>query len=252
MSVIQPISQGKTDSRAATGRELLTAVGSSIGLAAFFGILTGVVLRPIVPAFSDVDWLATVIWTEVQLAFIVGHLIAFGGLEGLKQKLRLRSNPWPHVGLAFLVWLSIWLILIVVYVVLSPTWGVVKDMSDAVLKIGSLYGRLDGATPAMFALGMLQSIVLAPLMEEFLFRGSLFGWLRQKTSSNLTILITAILFAGFHPLVLLWPMAFLLGLGAGWIRERTQSLTPFLIMHVINSVAMITAAYFITGWRVQV
>lgn len=252
MSVIESIPQIQTDSRAVTGRELFTALGSSIGLAALLSILTGVVLRPIIPAFSDVDWLATVIWTEIQLAFIGGHLITFGGFQGLRQKLLLLPRPWYHLGLAFLVWLSIWLIFAIVYVVLSPVWGAVKDIGDAVLKIGSLYGRLDGATPPLFALAMLQSILLAPLMEELLFRGSLFGWLRHRMSSNLTILITAILFAVFHPLVPLWPLAFLFGLGAGWLRERTQSLTPFLIMHVLNSVVMIAAAYLITGWHVEV
>ncbi len=50
--------------------------------------------------------------------------------------------------------------------------------------------------------------------------------------------------------VYLWPIIFVFGLESGWVRERKNSLTPFLIMHVLNSITMIAAAYFITGWRV--
>jgi hypothetical protein len=128
--------------------------------------------------------------------------------------------------------------------------GVVDDIARAVLKIGSLYGRLDGASPALLIAALIQPILVTPLFEELLFRGSLFGWLRGKVNARLTILITAAVFAVYHPLLLLWPVAFLFGLGAGWVRERSQSVTPFLVMHVLNSIAMIAAAYFITGWRV--
>jgi membrane protease YdiL (CAAX protease family) len=65
------------------------------------------------------------------------------------------------------------------------------------------------------------------------------------------IVISATLFALYHPLVYLWPAAFLFGLGSGWVRVRSGSLTPFLIVHILNSIAMITVAYFVTGWHVS-
>lgn len=123
-------------------------------------------------------------------------------------------------------------------------------MGKAVLKIGSLYGRLNGASPALMTLAIIQPVLITPLAEELIFRGSLYGWLRGKLNVNLTILITAMLFALYHPLIYLWPIVFLFGLLSGWVRELTNSLTPFLIMHMLNSIAMIAAAYFITGWRV--
>jgi CAAX protease family protein len=100
------------------------------------------------------------------------------------------------------------------------------------------------------ALSIIQSVLITPFAEEILFRGSLYGWVRAKLSANLTILITSTLFALYHPLIYLWPVAFVFGLISGWLRERTNSLTPFLIIHVLNSISMIAAAYFITGWRV--
>jgi membrane protease YdiL (CAAX protease family) len=134
---------------------------------------------------------------------------------------------------------------------LSPVWGFADEMGKSLLKIGSLYGRLEGATPALLALALFQPIILAPLAEELFFRGSLFGWLRGRFNVSTAILVSAALFALYHPLVYLWPMAFLFGLGSGWYRVRSGSLTPFLIVHMANSIAMITAAYFVTGWHVS-
>jgi membrane protease YdiL (CAAX protease family) len=233
-----------------TGRTLLLALGYGIGIGASLGVLTGFGLPRVVPALSSIEWLATIIVTEVYLAFIAGHLIAFGGLRHMRQRLQLGHTSWRNIGLAFSLWLACWAVLVATYLVLGSSWGAVGEMGKAILKIGSLYGRLDGASPALFTVAIIQPVLITPLMEELLFRGSLYGWLRGKLSANLTILITATLFALYHPLIYLWPIAFIFGLVSGWVRERTYSLTPFVIMHMLNSITMIAAAYFITGWRV--
>jgi CAAX protease family protein len=233
-----------------SGRNLLLALGYGIGIAASLGILTGFGLPRITPALSSIEWLSTIITTEVYLSLIAGHVIAFGGLTQMSQRLQLGRTSWRNIGLAFLSWLAMWAIFIIAYMMLGSSWAVVSEMGKAILKIGSLYGRLDGANPALFAFAIIQPVFITPLAEELVFRGSLYGWLRGKLNANPTILITATLFALYHPLIYLWPIAFLFGLASGWVRERTNSLTPFLIMHMLNSIAMIAAAYFITGWRV--
>lgn len=232
------------------GRTLLLALGYGIGIAASLGVLTGFGLPLIVPALSSIDWLATIIVTEVYLSFIAGHLIAFGGFGPMRQRLQLGPTSWRHIGLTFLLWLAIWVVFVTMYIVLGSSWGVVGEMGKAVLKIGSLYGRLNGASPELITFAIVQPVFITPFMEEIFFRGSLYGWLRGKLNSNLTILITATLFALYHPLIYLWPIALVFGLLSGWVREHTNSLTPFLIIHMLNSITMIAAAYLITGWRV--
>jgi len=226
------------------------ALGYGIGIGASLGVLTRFGLPLVVPALSSIEWLATIITTEVYLSFIAGHLIAFGGFMHMRQRLQLGRTSWRAIGLAFSLWLATWVLFVTTYMVLGSSWGVVGEMGKAILKIGSLYGRLDGASPALITFAIIQPVLITPLMEELIFRGSLYGWLRGKLSANLTILITATLFALYHPLIYLWPMAFVFGLVSEWVRERTNSLTPFLIMHVLNSITMIATAYFITGWRV--
>jgi membrane protease YdiL (CAAX protease family) len=233
-----------------TGRTLLLALGYGIGIGASLGVLTGFGLPLVVPALSSIEWLSTIIVTEVYLSFIAGHIIAFGGLRQMRERLQLGPTSWRNIGLAFLLWLAMWVALVTIYMVLGSSVGVVGEMGKAILTIGSLYGRLDGASPGLMTLAIIQPVLITPLAEELLFRGSLYGWLRGKLIASLTILITAALFALYHPLIYLWPIAFMFGLVAGWVRERTNSLTPFLIIHMLNSITMIAAAYFITGWRV--
>lgn len=233
-----------------SGRTLLLALGWGIGMAVLLGVLTGFGLPLVVPALSSIEWLSTIIVTEVYLSLIAGHIIAFGGLRTMRERLQLRPTSWRNILMAFLLWLALWAVLVVIYMMLASSVGVVDEMGKAILKIGSLYGRLNGASPALFTLAILQPVLITPLAEELIFRGSLYGWLRGKLSASLAILITATLFALYHPLIYLWPTAFVFGLASGWVRERTNSLTPFLIIHMLNSIAMIAAAYFITGWRV--
>jgi CAAX protease family protein len=232
-----------------TGRTLLLALGYGIGIGAVLGVLTGFGLPLVVPALSSIEWLSTIITTEVYLSFIAGHMIAFGGFRTMAQRLQLGRTSWRNIGMTFLLWLTTWAVFIVIYMMGSSV-GLVDEMGKAILKIGSLYGRLEGASPGLMTFAIMQVVLITPLAEELVFRGSLYGWLRGKLNANLTILITSILFALYHPLIYLWPMAFVFGLVSGWVRERTNSLTPFLVIHMLNSIAMIVAAYFITGWRV--
>lgn len=232
------------------GRTLLLAVLYSIGIGVLLGVITGFGLPLVVPALSDIDWLATIIATEVYLAFIVGHLIAFGGIGKMSRKLQLGHTSWRNIVLALALWLAYWAVLVATYLLLGSSQKIVGEMGTAVLKIGALYGRLDGASPELIIVAIIQPVFITPVAEEILFRGSLYGWLRGKLNAYLAILITATLFALYHPLIYLWPMAFLAGLISGWIRERTKSLTPFLVMHMLNSIALITISYFMTGWQV--
>jgi membrane protease YdiL (CAAX protease family) len=233
------------------GKDVLRALGIGVALALFFGLLTGFIIRPLIPGLRDVDWVATVISAEAYLALVVGHLVVFGGRRGLQTRLRLGSLSWSQFALAFAIWAAIWALLLLAYATLHKAWPPVQQMGDAVLKIGALWGRLADASPALLVVALIQPILITPVFEELLFRGSFYGWLRSRRGPGSTILITSTVFALYHPLPWLWPMALLFGLGAGWIRERTGSVTPFLVVHVINSAGMIALAYFVSGWRVS-
>ena len=86
--------------------------------------------------------------------------------------------------------------------------------------------------------------VLAPLVEELIFRGLLYGWLAGRWGTIVAWIVSSLAFAAAHiewkHIVLVLP----LGLWFGWLRRRTGSLWPSLVAHMVNNgIAVAAAAY---------
>ena len=103
-------------------------------------------------------------------------------------------------------------------------------------------GQVAHTTGLQFALTLITLGVLAPLMEEFLFRGVLFTALRERLGLLIAILGSSVLFAIFHSSTLavldrvidqLLVIASLssVGLIAVWLRHVSGSLYPAILMH---------------------
>jgi membrane protease YdiL (CAAX protease family) len=231
-----------------SGKRLVVALAVSVGLGVTAGVSTAYGLPVLSSVWGDTDRLATVIVLQAYLAIIVGHVVAFGGFDGLRS--RLRIAPTSSQEFLAAVWIAIWVAAAVLYFVLSSFAWPLTEVASALLWIGADGGRLADAEPLLFVLAAGRAIVIAPFAEELLFRGSLFGWLRGRLRALATILITAFVFALGHPMPVLWPGAFLFGIGAAWFRERAGSVTPFILVHVLNNLALTAISYWVTGWHV--
>jgi ABC-2 type transport system permease protein/sodium transport system permease protein len=106
---------------------------------------------------------------------------------------------------------------------------------------------------------VLVAFALVPaVFEEFCFRGFLFGAIRQRLSGPWTVLITAILFGFFHEVTIpgkLVPSA-ALGLALGWVRLRTGSILPGIVMHAALNSFLLAVTYYkdelaARGWGLQ-
>lgn len=99
--------------------------------------------------------------------------------------------------------------------------------------------------PAKFAASLLVMAVLAPLVEEAVFRGLLYGWIAGRWGTVAAWLASSVLFAAAHVepahAILVLP----LGLWFGWLRRRTDSLWPSLVAHVANNGLAVLAAALI-------
>jgi uncharacterized protein len=102
--------------------------------------------------------------------------------------------------------------------------------------------RLAAATPLDWALIVLRVVALVGLAEELLFRGLLFGWLRQRLSFAATLLLTSVLFMVMHYFLILAVGVYFYSLVAGWLRERSGSVLPPLVMHILTDTTMLIAA----------
>ena len=89
-------------------------------------------------------------------------------------------------------------------------------------------------------MGYLVVGLLAPLVEELVFRGAVLkALLRWKQNPWVGIAISALLFALIHMNPAQMPHAFLIGLLLGWMYYRTDSIVPGVVYHWVNN----TVAY---------
>ena len=111
-------------------------------------------------------------------------------------------------------------------------------------------GKEQGLTPthwepkhaAAFAANIALFVVIAPFVEELLFRGVGFSLLRSLLGAVPAILIVGLAFGAWHGL--LWALLVLVPFGwaLAYIRERTDSVFPGMIVHALfNAFAIATS-----------
>ena len=84
--------------------------------------------------------------------------------------------------------------------------------------------------------GVLSIALLAPVLEELLFRGAIQGQLQAAGQKPWTaIIVSSLIFGVVHMNPAQIPFAFLLGMLFGWLYYRTGSLLPGIIGHVLNN-----------------
>jgi membrane protease YdiL (CAAX protease family) len=91
---------------------------------------------------------------------------------------------------------------------------------------------------ALLIASAVLTCVIAPVSEEFLFRGYIFAALRNWHGTLPAAIITGVLFGGVHatsaPAVDLVPLAFL-GFALCLLYQRTGSLYPGIAVHAVNN-----------------
>jgi membrane protease YdiL (CAAX protease family) len=86
--------------------------------------------------------------------------------------------------------------------------------------------------------------ILAPIIEEILFRGIIMHGLMRNYKSGYAVFLSGILFSVFH--LNPWQMTytFFLGLFLGWIMIRSRSLPLCIITHSINNIIVLLSITF--------
>ena len=91
---------------------------------------------------------------------------------------------------------------------------------------------------ALWQLLVLYSLVPA-VCEEIAFRGIIFDRLRRVLGDREGWLVQAALFSVLHLMPVIFPTHFAMGLIFGWLRMRTGSLIPGMILHAAWNAAII-------------
>ena len=97
-----------------------------------------------------------------------------------------------------------------------------------------------------FWLPLLLAGVLAPIIEETMFRGFLYGYMRDFFSGIGAALLTGLVFALLHPQgVLALPYLTVLGAGLAVLRELRPGLIAPMTVHAIINTSAVALAYWL-------
>lgn len=87
------------------------------------------------------------------------------------------------------------------------------------------------------------TLSLAPVAEEFIFRGYIQEYLRQRFKGEVTVIVSALIFALFHPLEY-FPQIFVVGVFLSALREYTNSILPGIVVHALNNTLAVLSVVF--------
>jgi membrane protease YdiL (CAAX protease family) len=196
-------------------------------------VLIGIVMYDLGYRFQSGDPGASGVIALSATGVIVSLILAF---QKMSYKELFHNAASSATGMLIVLGLPLLITSVGVYIVLTELESLIVYLQPMPNEQIEMFQRLFGG-------GMISLItlgIIAPLMEEMLFRGIfLRGFLHQYSMPN-AILYSAILFAGAHLNIYQIPSAFLYGCLLGWIYVKTRSLWPGIVCHgMINITAYI-------------
>lgn len=183
---------------------------------------------------------------------MVFNLIVCAGLLLYLHRLR-GLNPAELFGLQHLHWRSLWLAVVMFTVIIlisvnlvsaaSVTW--LKDIWPELAPQEMVQAFQASGGIGFKILVIIAAVVIAPLAEETLFRGFIYGVLKRYTDAPFAALISSLMFAVIHlhvgSLLPLWMLAVLFCLAY----ELTGCLLVPMLLHAIFNAASILGMMFL-------
>lgn len=89
--------------------------------------------------------------------------------------------------------------------------------------------------PWEYILAFLTLVVIAPVFEEILFRGFLFGQIRERSGFWFSALLTSVTFALLHGQLNVGIDVFILSMFLCYLREKRHSILPGILVHAFKN-----------------
>ena len=164
---------------------------------------------------------------------LLAYRYLFGGeMQGFRTSLGL----WPLVGIWGRLGLAVATV-VAAGLVGEGAIGLVADQFEVSDHWTEWFDSdLVWGSPGIASLTILQYVMLAPIFEELVFRGLLFGTLRRKLRWGAAAVISAAIFALAHGYgVLGFTSVLWSGVIWAWAYEKTGSLLPGMLAHAVNN-----------------
>lgn len=182
-------------------------------------------------------------WTSsigvvVQFALMVGVLLLIAkGLPKRELFALRRPASWKRaLGLALVG-------LVAIYLASLAYTGVLSLLGDfdPTEEQGLVPDEWDSSRAAPFVAFFLAVTILAPVVEELTYRGLGFSLFRPY-GVVVAVVATGLLFGLTHGLLIGLPVLAFFGIVVGWLRARTDSVYPGMLLHAtFNGVALLVS-----------
>jgi uncharacterized protein len=173
--------------------------------------------------------------SPLALGIILSALSGIGGLAGFFAAFALRLRSWAAFGVRRTSWR---------WIAIGATVGVGTFLVKSLSILAYITLTADGRTPqdiygigasggavAALATTMFLSL-LTPIGEEFLFRGVVTSALLRH-GAVAGVVGSAIIFAVFHGINMVFPAALVVGLAAGEVFRRSGSVWASITVHAV-------------------
>jgi uncharacterized protein len=182
---------------------------------------------------DDVLYLwSTAVGGAVTYAVIFGILLLL--VRGLDP--RVLGLQRPHS------WGRALLLVVGGFVVIAIVGNILDQFLNAGEEQGLLPDGWDSSRAAPFFANAVVVAGIAPIVEEFSFRGLGYAASASAWGVNAAIVVTSLAFGLAHGLVEALPVLAIFGLVLAVVRQRTASLYPAILLHaVFNGLALLVA-----------
>lgn len=168
----------------------------------------------------------TIIWFLIVLKFMRENSISISNFvrRPVKSKFILEvpvSLIITYLGGAGFILLILFLVNCINPAMLN---SINSNLSNKSPELGTMF---------MMIISFISSVIIAPIVEEFIFRGILMGRLYNKYGLGKSILFSSIIFLSMH--LNINPMLLLLGISCAILTYKYKSLIPSITLHACNN-----------------
>jgi membrane protease YdiL (CAAX protease family) len=194
-----------------------------------------------VPPFSGsvlvtvvAGYLASALWSFWYIGRLGPARVRDGSVTGIAWR---RATSWGYFVAVILAVLIIAAVVVIVHLI-PPNMAAIKNMPSA-----KLFGPPGWPTLVLAVL----AVIIAPPVEEYVFRGGVFAALATRFSPLWAGIITTAVFVAVHaPEKIYYPAGFidvgLMAAAAAWLRVRFGSIRPGILLHLLYNFGLMFAA----------
>lgn len=207
---------------------VLLRLSTSLGVADIRGIFGR---RPVVAVVSSVAIVDL-------LAVVATAIIIVARRRGSWREIGFRAPPLLPLLLTPVIFLAEMIAIAVINLTILQVTGAFDNPQR------DLFTDPSGFSWLNFGLALVAGAIIAPIVEELVFRGLLYQWLRARTNVVTAVILSGAIFGAIHGIPIAFPALFLVGMVLAATFEYSRSLWVPIALHFLQNATVISLLFF--------